>query len=716
MSSSIYSDVMSTPSGLGYHRPASISELAARAQDNLWDPTKGLKHWLRTAERARRHAEALATDGDYESAFVEYAKAATIVLEKLPTHREYNVLLNADQRQNLGMNGQDILDSLSQLKPVLVDRFEQWQAQQAAAASSSRLSTSSSMYADSISREEAARRRREEQQEERARYALEAARREQDWQRDALARQQAEERDRHAREEGAWAAQQQMESRRRAEAAVAAERRAAEAKALAERERQAEKARREDEARGEDERRRLVERSRQEQEGILRRQQDSEMAALSARMDAVTRLSPVPPAPSSSQHAPARTNEDGHSRNASRGFPVAAPQPARAASSQHDSMYSNGIGFSILPLESPTRNDDDSSTDVEGIDRQQSWHRARHADQTPTKSKQYTPGIAYPPPITTTSPAPPELSSIRYPTLMSQHQLKQGYVPSLQSMFSKPSTETRGAPDSSLLFNAEPARPSYPKPPTPISNPVIPPYPSHMPVPESHSRQGSVTYPNVGRRGPSPSGARGGPSVSRENGYISSQAVAPRIVPSTSTDSGRELKTVRLPRECLQRFLSIARINTAQNRETCGLLLGKDKGSKYVVTTLLIPKQHSTSDTCTMDEEELVLQFTEERHLITLGWIHTHPTQSCFMSSVDLHTHSGFQRMLPESFAVVCAPSSQPQFGIFRLTDPGGLQTILDCTVKEAFHPHPELPIYTDCDNSHVQMKDMPLEIVDLRA
>lgn len=103
MSSSIYSDVMSTPSGLGYHRPASISELAARAQDNLWDPTKGLKHWLRTAERARRHAEALATDGDYESAFVEYAKAATIVLEKLPTHREYNVLLNADQRQNLGM-------------------------------------------------------------------------------------------------------------------------------------------------------------------------------------------------------------------------------------------------------------------------------------------------------------------------------------------------------------------------------------------------------------------------------------------------------------------------------------------------------------------------------------------------------------------------------------------------------------------------------------
>ncbi|KAG1836923.1 hypothetical protein C8R48DRAFT_793093 [Suillus tomentosus] len=182
-------------------------------------------------------------------------------------------------------------------------------------------------------------------------------------------------------------------------------------------------------------------------------------------------------------------------------------------------------------------------------------------------------------------------------------------------------------------------------------------------------------------------------------------------------------RRLSLPRKCLPRFLSIASLNTARNRETCGLLLGKDKGNKFTVTTLLIPRQHSTSDTCTMDEEELVLQFTEEPSLITLGWlcflrlscIHTHPSQSCFMSSVDLHTHSGFQRMLPESFAVVCAPKFSPNFGIFRLTDPPGLQTNLDCNVKEAFHPHPEVPIYRDADKGRVQMKDIPLEILDLR-
>jgi STAM-binding protein len=81
------------------------------------------------------------------------------------------------------------------------------------------------------------------------------------------------------------------------------------------------------------------------------------------------------------------------------------------------------------------------------------------------------------------------------------------------------------------------------------------------------------------------------------------------------------LKTVSIPRYCLNWFTSIALINTARNQETCGLLLGKDKGERYVVTTLLIPKQHATSDTCTIDEEELVMQFTKKRSLITLGWV-----------------------------------------------------------------------------------------------
>ncbi|KAJ7693175.1 hypothetical protein B0H17DRAFT_933230, partial [Mycena rosella] len=205
----------------------------------------------------------------------------------------------------------------------------------------------------------------------------------------------------------------------------------------------------------------------------------------------------------------------------------------------------------------------------------------------------------------------------------------------------------------------------------------------------------------------------------------------PAAPPSRRThrrSRGGRLRTVVLPHATLPRFLAIAAANSARNLETCGLLLGREvvRGagagagapgakSRYVVETLLVPKQHATSDTCTMDEEEGVLGFTEARGLITLGWIHTHPSQSCFMSSVDLHTHASFQRMLPESFAVVCAPKSDPNFGIFRLTDPPGLQTVLKCTAKQAFHPHPDVPIYTDADRGHVQMRDAALEIVDLR-
>jgi hypothetical protein len=128
---------------------------------------------------------------------------------------------------------------------------------------------------------------------------------------------------------------------------------------------------------------------------------------------------------------------------------------------------------------------------------------------------------------------------------------------------------------------------------------------------------------------------------------LPSEPIAPPLDGSCPVAS--ELRTVLFPRDCLNRFASIASIDTARNRETCGLLLGKYMGGRFVVTTLLIPKQHATGDTCAIDEEEVVMQFTKERSLIVLGWvychlcwigalcsllrhycqIHTHPTQSC---------------------------------------------------------------------------------------
>ncbi|KAI0259026.1 hypothetical protein BC834DRAFT_834252 [Gloeopeniophorella convolvens] len=178
----------------------------------------------------------------------------------------------------------------------------------------------------------------------------------------------------------------------------------------------------------------------------------------------------------------------------------------------------------------------------------------------------------------------------------------------------------------------------------------------------------------------------------------------------------RDLMAVNLPYDCLQRFISIGRINTERNRETCGLLLGRQKGKRYVMTTLLIPKQFSTHNACTIEDEVDIAHFAKQRALVTLGWIHTHPTESCFMTSIDLHMQGIFQSVLPEAFAVVCSPKHSPNFRLYRLTDPSGIRTILSCEETNVLHTHPERQLYAPTD--HVRIKaagSMPMEVVDLR-
>jgi USP8 dimerisation domain len=84
-------------------RPHSIAELADFAKQSLGDDPRPFKTWLRIAENARRDAKSFHEQGDAESAFMEYAKAATIVLEKIPAHPEYRVLLSTTQRHNMGL-------------------------------------------------------------------------------------------------------------------------------------------------------------------------------------------------------------------------------------------------------------------------------------------------------------------------------------------------------------------------------------------------------------------------------------------------------------------------------------------------------------------------------------------------------------------------------------------------------------------------------------
>jgi len=130
--------------------------------------------------------------------------------------------------------------------------------------------------------------------------------------------------------------------------------------------------------------------------------------------------------------------------------------------------------------------------------------------------------------------------------------------------------------------------------------------------------------------------------------------------PSAYLENGNPLRTVFLPTTLREKFLQIAATNTRNNLETCGMLCGTLVSNALFISQVVIPEQESTSDTCETINESAFFDYCAAEDLMVLGWIHTHPSQTCFMSSRDLHTHCGYQIMMAESIAIVCAPSKSP--------------------------------------------------------
>lgn len=183
-----------------------------------------------------------------------------------------------------------------------------------------------------------------------------------------------------------------------------------------------------------------------------------------------------------------------------------------------------------------------------------------------------------------------------------------------------------------------------------------------------------------------------------------------------------ELRRMRLPAGLSDQFLRLAGANTARNVETCGILAGKLTQGEFRVTHVLVPSQTGSSDQCsTTDEgEEDACMYHVDHDLVTLGWIHTHPSQMCFFSSVDLHTQCGYQSMLEESIGIVLSPNSEPSVGVFRLTTPQGLKEVQNCKEK-GFHPAHQRNgpsagngVYMECSHVHLD-ESATATIVDLR-
>ncbi|KAI9222057.1 hypothetical protein BC828DRAFT_379397, partial [Blastocladiella britannica] len=214
-------------------------------------------------------------------------------------------------------------------------------------------------------------------------------------------------------------------------------------------------------------------------------------------------------------------------------------------------------------------------------------------------------------------------------------------------------------------------------------------------------------------------------------------ALAPSAPPAVRTDpppthhnhrrrgrleGGKPLRTVFVPLALIDKFIGLAAANTDRKVETCGVLAGKLFEGQYYITHLVVPLQESTPDTCTMIREEDVLMYLDKRQLFSIGWIHTHPTQSCFMSSVDLHNHLGYQICLDEAIAVVVSPR-HGEIGVYRLSEPPGVQFLKQCP-DSGFHPHPsDIQLYVSADTQQnpgvghaMWVPGAPLHVVDLRT
>lgn len=225
------------------------------------------------------------------------------------------------------------------------------------------------------------------------------------------------------------------------------------------------------------------------------------------------------------------------------------------------------------------------------------------------------------------------------------------------------------------------------------------------PVPDIPSRASKPSAPPLA---PAEVVRRAIPTVDRSTKPL------PLLSPEPYFLGTQGLRTVVVPENLFSRFLHMCRWNTEKNIETCAILAGKFSRNQLMISHLLVPKQSGTADSCFTESEEEVLEYQDVYGLDTIGWVHTHPSQTAFMSSVDLHTHCSYQLMLPEAVAIVCAPKYN-ESKIFSLTVDHGLSFISRCS-NSGFHPHPnDPPLYEEC--KHIRFDERAtVTVVDLRS
>lgn len=180
-------------------------------------------------------------------------------------------------------------------------------------------------------------------------------------------------------------------------------------------------------------------------------------------------------------------------------------------------------------------------------------------------------------------------------------------------------------------------------------------------------------------------------------------------------ETKKDERVYKMAADLHKRFLQAAWSNTEKGIETCGILVGDIKDNTIIIDTILMPPQTGSYNTCEALDEMQVSTWQIEHGRISVGWIHTHPTQEAFLSSIDLHTHFSYQSLQPEALALVCAPTDAVRkLGKFRISD-YGMEYLKTCNRTTGFHPHDDAtgPLFEEVK---IQVEEsIKLELVDFR-
>ncbi|MCS6769804.1 MAG: Mov34/MPN/PAD-1 family protein [Candidatus Caldarchaeum sp.] len=119
------------------------------------------------------------------------------------------------------------------------------------------------------------------------------------------------------------------------------------------------------------------------------------------------------------------------------------------------------------------------------------------------------------------------------------------------------------------------------------------------------------------------------------------------------------------------------------NREVAGLLVGKSVGQVLEVWDAVTGEQYGTAAYVHLDEAVMTRvaeQLAEEgKGLYIVGWYHSHPGLTVFLSPTDIDTQKRYQSMYPKAVALVIDPVKYAQtrrissleFKVFQISKEG---------------------------------------------